>query len=89
VLTLILRVSYRRPPWRTAFARLEEGIDRLLDHRAEQALSNSQLPGMDFEHPPILAPERSPSRLFSGKIWPSALTRRVKREKSGAQGPQR
>jgi hypothetical protein len=73
------------PALENRVARLEEGIDRLLDHRAEQALKNSQLPGVDFEHPPILAPERSPSRMFSGKIWPSALTRRVKREKP-AQG---
>ena len=67
-------------------ARLEEGIDRLLDHRAEQALKSSPLPGMDFDYPPILAPEKSVTRLFSGKSWPSVLTRRVKR---GAQGPQR
>ena len=88
MLTLILRVS-QMPALENRVARLEEGIDRLLDHRAEQALKNSQLPGMDFDHPPIQAPERSPTRLFSGKIWPSALTRRVKREKPGAQGPQR
>ena len=57
-------------------ARLEEGIDRLLDpDRAEQALKNSQLPGMDFEYPPSLAPERSLSRLFSGDIRPAVLTR--------------
>ena len=64
------------------FARPEEGIGRLLDHRAEQAIKNSQLPGVDFERLPILA-------LESGKIWPSALTRRVKREKPAAQGSQR
>ena len=88
MLTSILRVS-QMPALENRVARLEEGIDRLLDHRGEQALKNAQLPGMDFDHPPILAPERSPTRLFSGEIWPSALTRRVKREKPGDQGPQR
>jgi hypothetical protein len=77
------------PALENRVARLEEDIDRYLDHRADQALKNSQLPGMDFEHPPIQAPPRSPTRLFSGKIWPSALTRRVKREKTGASGPPR
>ena len=56
-------------------ARLEEDIARLLDYRAEQALKNSQLLGVDCEHPPILALERSPSRMFNGKIWPFTFTR--------------
>ena len=67
------------PDLENRVTRLEEGIDRLLDHCAEQAPKNSKLPGVDFDHPPIAAPERSPTRLFSGKIWQSALTRRVVR----------
>ena len=80
MLTLGLRVS-QMPALETRVARLEEDIDRLLDHRAEQAIKNSQLPGVDFEHPLILAPERSPTSISCGKNWRSALMRRAKREK--------
>ena len=73
------------PALENRVARLEEGIDRLLDHRAEQSIENSLLPSLKGKDRPIKAPETSPSRMFSGKIWPSALTRRVKREKPAPQ----
>jgi len=39
-----------------------------LENRVARLTKNSHLPGMDFDHPPILAPERSPSRLFNARF---------------------
>lgn len=69
------------PAIENRLARLEETMDKYLDQRAEQAIRNSQLPGIVFDPPSIQIKPHAPSRLFGGRIWPTALARRVKRNR--------
>lgn len=67
------------PAIEARLAKLEDDLDHYLDLRAAQALKNSQLPGLDFDQPSIEIKPLGPSRLFGGRIWPTALARRVRR----------
>jgi hypothetical protein len=67
------------PAIETRLAKLEDQLDQYLDTRATQALKNSQLPGLSFDTPSIQFKPMGPCRVFGGRIWPTALARRVRR----------
>jgi hypothetical protein len=67
------------PAIENRLAKLEDQLDRYLDRRASQSLKNSLLPGLDTHNPPIEFAPLGPCRMFGGRIWPTALARRVRR----------
>ncbi|KAG8833387.1 hypothetical protein FRC18_003689 [Serendipita sp. 400] len=67
------------PAIETRLAKLEDQMDQYLDLRASHALRKSQLPGLDFAAPLMEFGPRAPCRMFGGRIWPTALARRVRR----------
>lgn len=67
------------PAIETRLAKLEDQLDHYLDVRAAQSLKNSQLPGLNFDNPSIQFKPTGPCRVFGGRIWPTALARRVRR----------
>ncbi|KAG8836227.1 hypothetical protein FRC17_008963 [Serendipita sp. 399] len=67
------------PAIEARLTKLEEQVDQYLDLRATHALRNSQLPGLDFATPLMEFGSRAPCRMFGGRIWPTALARRVRR----------
>lgn len=66
------------PAIETRLAKLEDQLDHYLDVRSTQALKNSQLPGVIFA-PAMEFKPLGPCRMFGGRIWPTALARRVRR----------
>lgn len=66
------------PAIESRLAKLEDQLDHYLDIRSAQALKNSQLPGVEFA-PAMEFKPLGPCRMFGGRIWPTALARRVRR----------
>jgi len=67
------------PAIEARLARLEDSLDHYLDVRAAQALKNSVLPGLEYDQPSVETKPMAPCRMFGGRIWPTALARRVRR----------
>jgi hypothetical protein len=67
------------PAIENRLAKLEDQLDRYLDGRAAQALRNSLLPGLETQSQPMEYAPLGPCRMFGGRIWPTALARRVRR----------
>lgn len=67
------------PAIENRLAKLEDQLDRYLDGRAAQSLRNSLLPGLESQSQPMEYTPFGPCRMFGGRIWPTALARRVRR----------
>lgn len=67
------------PAIENRLAKLEDQLDRYLDGRAAQSLRNSLLPGLETQSQPMEFTPLGPCRMFGGRIWPTALARRVRR----------
>lgn len=67
------------PAIENRLAKLEDQLDHYLDIRAAQSLKNSLLPGLENTSSPIEFAPLGPCRMFGGRIWPTALARRVRR----------
>lgn len=67
------------PAIENRLAKLEDQLDHYLDVRAAQSLKNSLLPGLETQSAPMEFSPQGPCRLFGGRIWPTALARRVRR----------
>jgi hypothetical protein len=67
------------PAIEARLAKLEDSLDHYLDVRAAQALKNSVLPGLEYDQPSVETKPIGPCRMFGGRIWPTALARRVRR----------
>jgi hypothetical protein len=67
------------PAIEARLANLEVKMDQYLDVRSAHALKNSQLPGLEFDAPIMEFKPLGPCRMFGGRIWPTALARRVRR----------
>jgi hypothetical protein len=67
------------PAIEARLAKLEDSLDHYLDVRAAQAVKNSVLPGLEYDQPSVETKPMAPSRVFGGRIWPTALARRVRR----------
>ena len=67
------------PALENRLAKLEDQLDHYLDVRAAQSLRNSLLPGLDAQSTPIEFAPLGRCRMFGGRIWPTALARRVRR----------
>lgn len=67
------------PAIEARIAKLEDSLDHYMDLRAAQALRNAVLPGLEYDQPSIEVKPFGPCRMFGGRIWPTALARRVRR----------